>query len=91
MGASHRKKNEILCSEKCILVDSGDGFAMDNRESKKPQGLMGHPDPPDPSPVSATDLQHDGNRRKNTVSCVTSCMKMLLVLRQLGTVFRRDI
>ena len=33
--ASQRKKFEILGSEKCILVDSGDGFAMDNRESKK--------------------------------------------------------
>ena len=27
---------EILGSEKCILVDSGDGFAMDNRERKTP-------------------------------------------------------
>ena len=33
--ASHRKKIEILGSEKCILVDSGDDFAMDSRESKK--------------------------------------------------------
>ena len=30
-----QKQIEILGSEKCILVDSGDGFAMDNRESKK--------------------------------------------------------
>ena len=28
------EKSEILGSEKCILVDSGDGFAMDNRERK---------------------------------------------------------
>ena len=32
-----RKKIEISGSEKCILVDPGDGFAMDNGESKKTQ------------------------------------------------------
>ena len=30
--ASHRKKSEILGSEKCILVDSGDGFDMDKEK-----------------------------------------------------------
>ena len=29
------KNFEISGSEKCILVDPGDGFAMDNGESKK--------------------------------------------------------
>ena len=36
-----QKKIEISGSEKCILVDPGDGFAMDNGESKKPSGLIG--------------------------------------------------
>ena len=31
-GAFTRKKIEISSSEKCILVDPGDGFAMDNGE-----------------------------------------------------------
>ena len=30
------EKMESLGSEKCILVDYGDGFAMDNTESKTP-------------------------------------------------------
>ena len=49
-----QKKNEILGSEKCILVDFGDGFAMDNRESKKPLRSDRGSGPPDPPPVSAT-------------------------------------
>ena len=49
---SPTEKIEILGSEKCILVDSGDGFAMDNRESKKPLRSDRAPDPP---PVSATE------------------------------------
>ena len=35
LGDLPQKKIEILGSEKCILVDAGDGFAMDNGESKK--------------------------------------------------------
>ena len=34
-GGLPQKKLKILGSGKCILVDSGDGFAMDNRGSKK--------------------------------------------------------
>ena len=54
-GGLHQKKIEILGSEKCILVDPGDGFAMDNGESKKPSGLRGGYGPPDPPPESATE------------------------------------
>ena len=53
-GGLHQKIIEISGSEKCILVDPGDGFAMDNGESKNPSGLMGGSEPPDPSPGSAT-------------------------------------
>ena len=35
MGLPQKFFFETLGSEKCILVDFGDGFAMDNRESKK--------------------------------------------------------
>ena len=51
------EKFEILGSEKCILVDSGDGFAMNNRESKgskKPVRSDRGSGPPDPPSVSAT-------------------------------------
>ena len=53
-GGLLRNKIEISSSEKCILVDHGDGFAMDNGESKKPSGLIGGSGPPDPPPGSAT-------------------------------------
>ena len=46
LGGLPQEKIEILGSEKCILVDPGDGFAMDNDESKKNPGLIGGPDPP---------------------------------------------
>ena len=36
LGCLPQKKIEISSSEKCILVDPGDGFAMDNGESKNP-------------------------------------------------------
>ena len=45
-GGLPQKKIEISGSEKCILVDPGDGFAMDNGESKKPSGLIGGSGPP---------------------------------------------
>ena len=54
-GGLPRKKFEISGSEKCILVDPGDGFAMDNGESKKPQrsdrGVWTPLDPPLYSPL----------------------------------------
>ena len=34
-GGLPQKMFEISGSEKCILVDPGDGYAMDNGESKK--------------------------------------------------------
>ena len=49
-GPPREKKIEISGSEKCILVDPGDGFAMDNRERKKPSGLIGGSGSPLPSP-----------------------------------------
>ena len=58
-GGLPYKKNEILGFEKCILVDSGDGFAMDNRESKKPLRSDRGIRTPDPPPVSATDDTDD--------------------------------
>ena len=51
-----QKKFEISGFEKCILVDPGDVFAMDNGESKKPSDLIGGCSPPDPPPGFATDL-----------------------------------
>ena len=45
---------EISGSEKCIFVDPGDGFTMDNEESKKLLGSDRGSGPPDPSPGSAT-------------------------------------
>ena len=47
-GGLPQKKIEISGSEKCILVDPGDGFAMDNGESKKPlrSDRGGGPEPP---------------------------------------------
>ena len=55
MGGLPQKEIEILGSEKCILVDSVDGFAMDNIESKTPlRSDRRVRTPPDPPPVSAT-------------------------------------
>ena len=34
-GGQAQKKNEILASEKCILVDYRDDFTRDNRVNKK--------------------------------------------------------
>ena len=49
MGRSPRKKLEISGSVKCISVDPGDGFAMDNGESKKfLRSDRGSPPPPYP-------------------------------------------
>ena len=53
-GGLPQKKIEISGSGKVHFGDPEDGFAMDNRESKKPLGLIGDPDPPDPPPGSAT-------------------------------------
>ena len=52
------KNFEISGSEKCILVDPGDGFAIDNGESKNPLRSDTGSRPPNPPPGSATVLGH---------------------------------
>ena len=49
-GGLPQKNFEISGSEKCILVDLGDGFAMDNGESKKILRSDRGSEPPRPSP-----------------------------------------
>ena len=49
-GPSPENVFEISSSEKCILVDPEDGFAMDNGERKNPSGLIGGSGPPRSSP-----------------------------------------
>ena len=41
LGGLPKKHFEISGSEKCILVDPGDGFAIDNGGSKNPSGPIG--------------------------------------------------
>ena len=54
-GGRPEKNLDISGSEKCILVDPGDGFAiwMMAKAKKKPSDLIGGPDP-DPPPGYAT-------------------------------------
>ena len=55
-GLSPRKVLRFQ-TEKCILVEPGDGFAMDNGESKNSSGPIGGPDPSPPH-GSATASRH---------------------------------
>ena len=73
-GDSPRK---ISGSEKCILVDPGDGFAMDNGERKNPSALIGKvrtplPPLPDPPPAYATAVNPKDSHWYYVVMCRTA-------------------
>ena len=77
-GGLPQKKIEISGSEKCILVDPGDGFAMDNGESKNPLRSDRGSGPPDHPPASATVLRSTRERKieLKSVSLVPKKVKL---------------